>query len=193
MYFNPRGPCGPRLPTDLQLGFHRIYFNPRGPCGPRPHKVGWQPGRGYFNPRGPCGPRHKCVSPKVWADVFQSSRSLRTATTLSAMPIGSWNISILAVLADRDALQAPSGWWMKTISILAVLADRDYSRYFLSRLTSIFQSSRSLRTATKILLQTNVRFLFQSSRSLRTATRAERKLSRISSQFQSSRSLRTAT
>ena len=59
-------------------------------------------------------------------DKFQSSRSLRTATyelpSHSRLII---DISILAVLADRDAEAISSRASSSAISILAVLADRD--------------------------------------------------------------------
>ena len=78
-YFNPRGPCGPRRNAP-----GRPDFNPRGPCGPRlgtrlPPRYS---GR-YFNPRGPCGPRRHADSCDIHVLIFQSSRSLRTATKQS--------------------------------------------------------------------------------------------------------------
>ena len=58
------------------------------------------------------------------------------------------NISILAVLADRDFNGGYKAWYMQGISILAVLADRDIFCAFRPDLGGVFQSSRSLRTAT---------------------------------------------
>ena len=81
-YFNPRGPCGPRRRQDFDCRRVIWHFNPRGPCGPRPTASG-------------------CHS-AIWP--FQSSRSLRTATArLLQNAGGRQNISILAVLADRDS------------------------------------------------------------------------------------------
>ena len=123
-------------------------------------------------------------------------------------------ISILAVLADRDSILAeivfPSMYFnprgpcgprptlgkstdgTETISILAVLADRDGCLSWNIYSTSEFQSSRSLRTATRSPGQSHQAFRFQSSRSLRTATSTMfPKLDEVT--FQSSRSLRTAT
>ena len=60
------------------------------------------PGREDFNPRGPCGPRRAGDPDEVWRP----------------------DISILAVLADRDA-SSLSAFPARRISILAVLADRD--------------------------------------------------------------------
>ena len=172
---------------------HPMYFNPRGPCGPRRRRG--PPGRrcGYFNPRGPCGPRRRLGAPLV----------------------GVPHISILAVLADRDGgTQARD--IAVNISILAVLADRDSFRLFSRTFLRIFQSSRSLRTATgKSRCRKSARpyfnprgpcgprhqepdlgrlaMTFQSSRSLRPATRNCRILWGSLEPFQSSRSLRTAT
>ena len=173
-----------------------MYFNPRGPCGPRPGCRAACPNRARdFNPRGPCGPRRQYYtyynSPSLQ---FQSSRSLRTATksrpptstpglrfqssrSLRTATFLDWNepivdvISILAVLADRDPLipalvsppvnfnpRGPCGprpWEKSTmspsqrISILAVLADRDRCDCGNTTYVTSFQSSRSLRTATK--------------------------------------------
>ena len=91
--FNPRGPCGPRplirvcrrdwrtfqssrsLRTATiqgRTGPHRAEnFNP---CGRR------RRGSRHFNPRGPCGPRPVMMVTTVSCPLFQSSRSLRTAT-----------------------------------------------------------------------------------------------------------------
>ena len=61
---------------------------------------------------------------------------------------GPENISILAVLADRDSPELLDAG-ARIISILAVLADRD-PRNTTEMAMPIFQSSRSLRTATSI-------------------------------------------
>ena len=102
-----------------------------------------------FNPRGPCGPRLVVpLDDSTVTGVFQSSRSLRTATCLAHHLMHKNTISILAVLADRDLNEllaacgrrkyfnprGPCGPRHGTgfetgrylgISILAVLADRD--------------------------------------------------------------------
>ena len=85
----------------------------------------------HFNPRGPCGPRQRAFGGRRPQVIFQSSRSLRTATRASSGRNGDHqyfnprgpcgpqllnlrpkevppNISILAVLADRD-MRSPSG------------------------------------------------------------------------------------
>ena len=80
----------------------------------------------HFNPRGPCGPRHRLG--------FYGGYYHR--------------ISILAVLADRDRLRPGLCDYPHGISILAVLADRDSTRLHVISPFLVFQSSRSLRTAT---------------------------------------------
>ena len=108
VYFNPRGPCGPRqgeveLVAGVVLfqssrslrtatgpvragGGCQVYFNPRGPCGPRQTTTSTPCATAHFNPRGPCGPR-----PLIQRLCFPTFR-----------------ISILAVLADRDIAMRPS-------------------------------------------------------------------------------------
>ena len=104
---------------------------------------------------------------------FQSSRSLRTATHVGPALAVRQEISILAVLADRDRIHDAVRDHLFVISILAVLADRDVGTPDGCRTTWIsilavladrdapapdavvalkkeFQSSRSLRTATFI-------------------------------------------
>ena len=125
MYFNPRGPCGPRPAAPLTAPTDGSYFNPRGPCGPRPPRRGGPSPCRYFNPRGPCGPRPPASPSGGPRRRFQSSRSLRTATGPERHQHGHHAISILAVLADRDAGLPHVGVQGSLISILAVLADRD--------------------------------------------------------------------
>ena len=125
-YFNPRGPCGPRPLEELPEGAVTAisilavladrdaqtwplegtdgHFNPRGPCGPRRHGVvGGRRGAGISilavlaDRDGSPGSAGTNTS-----TIFQSSRSLRTATALCDFLRHPVVISILAVLADRD-------------------------------------------------------------------------------------------
>ena len=105
----------------------------------------------YFNPRGPCGPRRNYAIIGKSHKAFQSSRSLRTATIVYATFYPIVDISILAVLADRDNTDKRERL-VTDISILAVLADRDTGACPGCALPSRFQSSRSLRTATMLFL-----------------------------------------
>ena len=147
------------------------HFNPRGPCGPRPGEY-WYLSllSAYFNPRGPCGPRPSAdLTAEELEQLFQSSRSLRTATAGAGRR---WS---------RSGYFNPRGPCGPRLgaAILAAVA-------------LIFQSSRSLRTATASRSLGIGKGIFQSSRSLRTAT--GKTLSAVQyCRFQSSRSLRTAT
>ena len=147
------------------------HFNPRGPCGPR---LIWTLGRsirGYFNPRGPCGPRPGTNSGAIAIHSNFNPRGPCGPRQCSSIPgLCACHISILAVLADRDTQPNPE--------II---------------ISTEFQSSRSLRTATLLVLLLVLRMIFQSSRSLRTATKAMQFNAAEAAKFQSSRSLRTAT
>ena len=81
--FNPRAPCGARLPV-LSGTFRQINFNPRAPCGARR----------------PC-----CATTRGYR-VFQSTRPLRGATfTYATLKLLS-GISIHAPLAGRDVFSS---------------------------------------------------------------------------------------
>ena len=55
-YFNPRSPCGERLPHVAFAGRTR-HFNPRSPCGERLEDCSPRRCPHNFNPRSPCGER----------------------------------------------------------------------------------------------------------------------------------------
>ena len=102
------------------------YFNPRGPCGPRRRRAYAAPSVYHFNPRGPCGPRpNSACARHATHSIFQSSRSLRTATTRPGR-LGSPRIYFnpRGPCGPRPAISVPP-----------------YT-------STVFQSSRSLRTAT---------------------------------------------
>ena len=148
IYFNPRGPCGPRPAAPLTAPTEGSYFNPRGPCGPRLLSSRGTTRGSYFNPRGPCGPRPLIDNERIGPKRFQSSRSLRTATRASRIPY-------------------------------------QPGKYFNPRGPCGPRRFQNVRVTPKIV--------FQSSRSLRTATRNHQETCDTYKQFQSSRSLRTAT
>ena len=80
MYFNPRTPCGVRLPR-LAPQAHQGDFNPRTPCGVRlPRGAAPAPPARNFNPRTPCGVRPHSPSPYTGDLEFQSTHPLRGAT-----------------------------------------------------------------------------------------------------------------
>ena len=78
-----------------------------------------------FNPRGPCGPR--LIPSKVpgLVVVFQSSRSLRTATRFAKLPEQKKTEFQSSRSLRTATLRAPGLGIGLGISILAVLADRD--------------------------------------------------------------------
>ena len=81
-YFNPRGPCGPRR-GDVRSGLPHVYFNPRGPCGPR-HAAGDKALKLLgISILAVLADRDVEKRGKIRYIVFQSSRSLRTATSFS--------------------------------------------------------------------------------------------------------------
>ena len=106
------------------------HFNPRGPCGPRRRKKPQRtPPRRHFNPRGPCGPRQAMGKPvRTRQAIFQSSRSLRTATRFAKLPEQKkTEFQSSRSLRTATGLPGASLRGGEAISILAVLADRDDS------------------------------------------------------------------
>ncbi len=102
VHFNPRAPCGARLPDALSACRHlpisihaphagrdsrgmdlksRLeYFNPRAPCGARRVFFVGLYLDCHFNPRAPCGARPDKMTVDVQPLVFQSTRPMRGAT-----------------------------------------------------------------------------------------------------------------
>ena len=103
--FNPRTPCGVRLATSLARGLVRLVsihallaecdgpgtprclqascFNPRTPCGVRHVAARGRHFLRSFNPRTPCGVRPQIITIRMWSIKFQSTHSLRSATSLA--------------------------------------------------------------------------------------------------------------
>ena len=147
-----------------------MNFNPRAPCGARRGDRPADGERVNFNPRAPCGARR--VPPVLTAilPIFQSTRPMRGATA-KAQALGvTYQISIHAPHAGRDA-GAVSGTAQPAISIHAPHAGRDGAAgtagggkcYFNPRAPCgarpcrardqssfwIFQSTRPMRGATR--------------------------------------------
>ena len=145
--FNPRAPCGARLPP-RQAPSSMPYFNPCAPCGARRRRfgvaraaAGFQPTRPlrgatpagqlpfmrqpYFNPRAPCGARPFLPTRQCLPKEFQPTRPLRGATAKKTHP----------------------------------------------NATVLFQPTRPLRGATAKKTHPNATVLFQPTRPLRGATR----------------------
>ena len=170
-YFNPRSPCGERLAavmidgeatlfqSTLSLrratippGLHHFpnrNFNPRSPCGERPGPLTGPAPLRYFNPRSPCGERPSWQLPFEPSYPFQSTLSLRRATSGSGS-----NWSRVAYFNPRS----PCGERLRCqycigqseyISIHALLAESDADSFSRLVSTSLFQSTLSLRRATR--------------------------------------------
>ena len=146
-YFNPRSPCGERLPkaaafvvvfsfqstlplrgatSGTNASRHGLpYFNPRSPCGERAGDFSFRLYCKNFNPRSPCGERRSRTSASIASCVFQSTLPLRGATRPACADQGS-----VAYFNPRS----PCG-------------ERRHSLHFLS-ITVLFQSTLPLRGAT---------------------------------------------
>ena len=129
----------------------------------------WRGGKS-FNPRTPCGVRHVSRHASSMASRFQSTHSLRSATSLSSSWQRQFEVSIHALLAECDRnkpltiLQAagfnprtPCGvrHWTETakakeyrVSIHALLAECDLQDDAEQLRLRRFQSTHSLRSAT---------------------------------------------
>ena len=167
-----------------------------------------------FNPRTPCGVRLPGNNHQGQTARFQSTHSLRSATSYQLMRNGGGNVSIHALLAECDPIcrlfAQPTVKFQSThslrsatvqgcympyrfrVSIHALLAECDIRtmhgqtlatgfnprtpcgvrRYFVKAINSSagFQSTHSLRSATGFLGIRGCRGLFQSTHSLRSAT-----------------------
>ena len=80
-HFNPRSPCGERLSVG-RSPYPTSNFNPRSPCGER--RCRWRDlfrCRQHFNPRSPCGERQMTNEQAYELVKFQSTLSLRRATS----------------------------------------------------------------------------------------------------------------
>ena len=168
--FNPRTPCGVRRqPPDNKETIES--FNPRTPCGVR-LLLDSSPGKACivsihallaecdqwtmatsrrptsFNPRTPCGVRLRgsiCLSVEFQ---FQSTHSLRSATDRIEIKQISFLVSIHALLAECDAGNMAETF-LYEVSIHALLAECDRVCRLSLYIGTGFQSTHSLRSATK--------------------------------------------
>ena len=100
--FNPRPPCGGRLPRP-RAGSLWTNFNPRPPCGGRLPLLWRSMAKPYFNPRPPCGGRHSRPSTFHVIELFQSTPPVRGATLVGDIRVVDVVISIHAPRAGGDA------------------------------------------------------------------------------------------
>ncbi len=101
MRFNPRTPCGVRPPPATPPG-QRASFNPRTPCGVRQSGSVPKPAPLCFNPRTPCGVRQWPLFFPCSTLTFQSTHSLRSATSNRKLTEPRHIVSIHALLAECD-------------------------------------------------------------------------------------------
>ncbi len=171
-----------RTATDCKRSYQAPYpyFNPRSPCGLRRwlNEKGLLE-RGNFNPRSPCGLRPKHEALRFKREKFQSTQSLRTATTSergSKPPKQHFNPRSPCGLRHADKYQYPA---TIVISIHAVLADcdRSYVRAILRSGNFNPRSPCGLRPC--LISDSPPRLRFQSTQSLRTATCFSRCVNRV--------------
>ena len=100
--FNPRSPCGERLPSGSWNGWGWKNFNPRSPCGERRGGIDTNLHACDFNPRSPCGERHQALqcmdmmdfisihAPRVGSDQLRHHGSKRNShISIHAPRVGS--------------------------------------------------------------------------------------------------------
>ena len=126
MRFNPRTPCGVRPPPATPPG-QRASFNPRTPCGVRQSGSVPKPAPLCFNPRTPCGVRQWPLFFPCSTLTFQSTHSLRSATSNRKLTEPRHIVSIHALLAECDKVSDECCEIMK-VSIHALLAECDCAR-----------------------------------------------------------------
>ena len=169
------------------------YFNPRTPCGVRLPLLTYCTGSPNFNPRTPCGVRLRNDLDKQTNNAFQSTHPLRGATCTGAQPASEACISIHAPLAgcDQTTTQPPRGErpFQSTHPL------RGATRILLSRLVVLkFQSTHPLRGATVCnSFVASAAVSFQSTHPLRGATHAPHPIIPNDRIFQSTHPLRGAT
>ena len=106
MHFNPRAPCGARLPLAMQI-YNHYHFNPRAPCGARLYNVRPRRIGAKISTHAPLAGRDgNPVDGVIGMDKFQPTRPLRGATE-NEIPLYYWvKISTHAPLAGRDTAAA---------------------------------------------------------------------------------------
>ena len=101
-------------------------FNPRTPCGVRLFKQVDMPAFFRFNPRTPCGVRRPLRYQRIMVRKFQSTHSLRSATSGEQKSGDQGRVSIHALLAECDRFTTISPSFVR-VSIHALLAECDGS------------------------------------------------------------------
>ena len=125
--------------------------------------------QGSFNPRTPCGVRHQGAILHYMYYAFQSTHSLRSATIPDTVYDTLVEVSIHALLAECDRL-GNVDYLDAVVSIHALLAECDCSHCYPGCSRWMFQSTHSLRSATRKSDKLKASKGFQSTHSLRSAT-----------------------
>ena len=144
-------------------------FNPRTPCGVRPSAWGHPPPERSFNPRTPCGVRLEKTysgSSRAW---FQSTHSLRSATSGAFRCAQNCEVSIHALLAECDRLPENHEKDLG-VSIHALLAECDEPPGSLGNGRPGFNPRTPCGVRPYFLVLDEFHELFQSTHSLRSAT-----------------------
>ena len=146
-YFNPRTPCGVRLPIHLD-GRRRADFNPRTPCGVRhcgcPDVVRKH---GNFNPRTPCGVRlynDKTLTASIQISIHAPLAGCDLARTYHLISL---IISIHAPLAGCDYNQSCVQWVEGDFNPRTPCGVRHIADFAVND-AAVFQSTHPLRGAT---------------------------------------------
>ena len=106
----------------------------------------WRGGKS-FNPRTPCGVRHVSRHASSMASRFQSTHSLRSATSLSSSWQRQFEVSIHALLAECDSATLPPNTHLNSFNPRTPCGVRQ--KYVDAKFEEIlFQSTHSLRSAT---------------------------------------------
>ena len=150
----------------------RPGFNPRTPCGVRLPVAGERGLNHSFNPRTPCGVRQEEIENNKHDKRFQSTHSLRSATVKHGLSVLEFMVSIHALLAECDStLSCPLSMRRRfnprTPCGVRPCAELKFFKW------QRFQSTHSLRSATEEIENNKHDKRFQSTHSLRSATKIE--------------------
>ena len=147
--FNPRTPCGVRPHRSRPLGTAGPFQSTHSLRSATIRMTLGRPGLCCFNPRTPCGVRLRITTNPRTLPLFQSTHSLRSATALDDAIKTVTNVSIHALLAECDVHHRVALRKMRHVSIHALLAECDLKGLHGWATRLKFQSTHSLRSATR--------------------------------------------
>ena len=108
MNFYPRSPCGERRHQTYQLNEKQAFLSTLSLRRATRGKVTNEYDRSDFYPRSPCGERPASASKRAVNALFLSTLSLRRATRATLYELDGYTISIHALLAESDLIDAVS-------------------------------------------------------------------------------------